>query len=348
MPKRFEGLVGLRGIGATMIIAYHMYVLNGYVGTNTFLDRTVGIGGVFVTLFFILSSFSLMCGYAEKIRQNDFEWGQFYKNRFIKLAPTFYTALILHLLLNVCAHVKEPMANIIGTASLLYALMPSNQESIVMAGWALGIEIIFYLIFPAFFELTKTRLHAILTLLGSLLLFFSYNSYYGVGILNNHINIIRQLLPFAIGAALYYCIPFMTHVKKSIRMYIAFILRFILLILFVGWDKFFQNQLMIYVAFSITILNQIQYNDVLTMNCLMQALGKISYEMYLFHMIIYRILYYLNVIDLLNSVIHSKVISYMAFLFIELLFTILFSYFYKSIFLIIRKKLAKRPKMHKG
>ena len=125
MPKRFEGLVGLRGIGATMIIAYHMYVLNGYVGTNTFLDRTVGIGGVFVTLFFILSSFSLMCGYAEKIRQNDFEWGQFYKNRFIKLAPTFYTALILHLLLNVCAHVKEPMANIIGTASLLYALMPS-------------------------------------------------------------------------------------------------------------------------------------------------------------------------------------------------------------------------------
>ena len=48
MPKRFEGLVGLRGIGATMIIAYHMYVLNGYVGTNTFLDRTVGIGGVFV------------------------------------------------------------------------------------------------------------------------------------------------------------------------------------------------------------------------------------------------------------------------------------------------------------
>ena len=84
------------------------------------------------------------------------------------------------------------------------------------------------------------------------------------------------------------------------------------------------------------------------MNRLMQALGKISYEMYLFHMIIYRILYYLNVIDLLNSVIHSKVISYMAFLFIELLFTILFSYFYKSIFLIIRKKLAKRPKMHKG
>lgn len=48
MPKRYEGLSGLRGIGAVMIIAYHMYMLNGYAGTSAFGDRTVGIGGVYV------------------------------------------------------------------------------------------------------------------------------------------------------------------------------------------------------------------------------------------------------------------------------------------------------------
>lgn len=339
MPKRFEGIVGLRGIGATMIIAYHMYVLNEYVGTNAFLDRTVGIGGVFVTLFFMLSSFSLMCGYAEKIEQNNFEWGQFYKKRFLKLMPAFYTAMTLHLLLNVYAHVKEPIANVIGTASLLYALMPSNQESIVMAGWALGIEIIFYLIFPAFFEFTKTRLHAILTLLGSVLLFYSYNSFYGVGIENNHINIIIQLLPFAMGAVLYHCIPFLVNVKKKTRTHIAFFLKVILLIIFLVWEILFQNKLMVYIAFSITILNQIQYKDFLTTNRFVQALGKISYEMYLFHMIIYRILYYLKVSQLLASAINSKVFCYITFLFIELTLTIIFSYLYKSIFKVLHKKI---------
>lgn len=330
MPKRYDGLLGLRGIGATMIIAYHMYLLNDYVGASAFGDRTVGIGGVFVQLFFMLSSFSLMCGYAEKIKNGDIEWGTFYKNRFIKLAPTFYTALIAHLLLNACAHVKNPIASIIGTASLLYALMPSNQESIVMAGWALGIEVVFYLFFPAFFEFTKTRVRSLFTLVGSILLYLSYNFYYGVGIENNHINIIYQLFPFALGAFLYHCISCMENINEKARKKIAFFQHVILFLLFVGWGYWFQGRLIVCIAFSLVIIRQIMYTDIFTTNRFVMWLGKISYEMYLFHMIVYRILYSLNLNALLNERLDSKVLCYIIFFIIEFLLTILFSSLYRQ------------------
>lgn len=320
VKKYFEGLQGLRGLAALGIIAYHMYVLEGYTGTNSILDKTVGMGGLFVQLFFMLSSFSLMCGYAEAFWTGTLDYENFYKRRFAKLAPTFYFSLCLHLLLNWAVGIKESFANILGTASFLYALMPSHQESIVMAGWALGIEIIFYLIFPFFLVVTKSKLRTILFLVAGIALQYSYIMYYGVDIELSHINIVYQLPPFIWGAVLFHIVPYMERICERCRRNIGIGIQIILLIILVVWVEFSTNKFTVYITFSLLILNQINYKDFWINNPLLIKLGKISYEMYLLHMVVYRILYYYHVNEMLHTKIGSELLSY-CFLF--LLVTIL-------------------------
>lgn len=337
MQKRYEGLLGLRGIGAVMIIAYHMYILedcNGsvYSGINGLLDRTVGLGGLFVQLFFMLSSFSLMCGYAEKAWNNNCDWEQFYLKRFVRLAPVFYTTLVLHLLLNVYAHVQEPVAHIIGTASLLYVLMPSHQTSIVMAAWAMGIEVIFYLIFPAFLCATKTKFRTLLAVLASALLQFTYQTFYGIHVENAEINILFQLLPFLLGALLYHSISYMESMNRKKRIVAALISYIVLLCLFLGWGTFFTHKIFVYLAFCLIILNQIGYTDILVNNALCKWLGSISYEMYLFHPVIYRILYYIKLQEKLAGYFSSRLTCYIVFFVTVFLLTILLSYAVRKLF----------------
>lgn len=322
MKKHYEGLTATRGIGALCIIAYHMYVLEGYVGINHFLDRTVGVGGVFVQLFFILSSFSLMCGYAETINKNECDLEQFYKRRFIKLMPVFYTALILHLFLNSLMGVKENIANVIGTASFLFAFMPTHQESVVMAAWALGIEIIFYLLFPVFLILTKTIKNTIITLGASCVMYWTYVSYYGVGVYQEYINIIRQFIPFVCGAILYHAIPYLEGLSKKKRRISLGVNYLALTIMFVLWDNGLNGLIVVLLSFCLLIINQIGIKDVLINNIFFRSLGKVSYELYLFHMIVYRVLYYLEVNNTIQAYILIPELQYIVFFLVELMLTL--------------------------
>lgn len=209
MKKRYEGLSALRGLGCIMIVAYHVYVLRGFLGTNPVSDHTVGVGGSFVPMFFMLSAFSCMCGYYDKMVSGT--WSaveEFYLKRIKRLIPTFYLAIILHLIINFCISSTVNIPSLIGTSSFLFGLMPQYRESMVDAGWALGIEVIFYLGFPAFVIACKSKRRTWLTLAGTLLLLWSYFSYYAAGAdpdaNNENYNIIRQLIFFVTGALLYH------------------------------------------------------------------------------------------------------------------------------------------------
>lgn len=330
MKKRYRGLAGVRGIGALGIVSYHMYVLEGFTGTNYWLDRTVGIGGVFVQLFFMLSSFSLMCGYAEKMWKNECDLSDFYKKRFVRLIPVFYFALFLHLILNLISGVKDNAANVIGTASFLFGFMPSHQESIVMAGWALGIEVVFYLLFPVFLVCTKNKRKTTITFAASIILYWTYVTYYGVGIEQDYINIIRQLIPFVIGALLYHFSFYLDVLAEEKRRRVKWICYGLLFISFFLWETPLKGNILVWVSFSILIIGQINDRDKLMDNVLCRFLGSISYEIYLFHMIVYRVLYYVKLNYFLSLHITYDIIRYIIFLLVEVVVTIALSVLFKA------------------
>lgn len=299
MRKRYEGLVGLRGIGALGIIAYHVYVLGGFVGSNSLFDRTVGNGGVFVQLFFMLSGFSIMCGYYDEFNTNP-QLDKFYLGRIKKLVPTFWLALLAHCIIDFCVGTPISEYNVIGTASLMFGFMPRYQESLVMAGWALGIEIIFYLIFPAFFIFNRNKKRSWMFLTFSVIMFITYEKFYALGVEQSYINIIRQLIFFAVGALLFHYTDKLDEMSLGKRKVLFAICILIEILAFFLYGKI-NGYIVMIVAFLAVMINQINFKDYVVNNKLFNWLGKISYPMYLFHMVVYKILYNMQMFVNINE-----------------------------------------------
>lgn len=334
MRKRYNGLVGLRGIGALGIIAYHVYVLSGFVGIHPLFDRTVGNGGVFVQLFFMLSSFSIMCGYYDEFNTNP-QLDKFYLGRIKKLVPTFWLALLAHCVIDSILGTPISKYNVIGTASLMFGFMPRYQESVVMAGWALGIEIIFYLIFPAFFVFNKNKKRSWIFLIFSVVMFITYENFYGLGVNQSYINIIRQLVFFAVGALLFHYtdkIDIMSIGKRRVLFAICILIE---ILSFCLYGKV-NGYIVMIVAFLAVMINQINFKDYVVNNKLFNGLGKISYQMYLFHMVVYKALYNLDVFNMINRK-WQGVRAYLVQYVVVVLVTIMVSVIVKQLMIYIDK-----------
>lgn len=334
MRRRYEGLSGLRGIGALGIIAYHVYVLSGFVGSHPLFDRTVGNGGVFVQLFFMLSGFSIMCGYFDEFNTNP-QLDKFYLGRIKKLVPTFWLALLAHCIVDYIVGTPISKFNVIGTASLMFGFMPQYQESVVMAGWALGIEIIFYLIFPAFFVFNKNKKRSWAFLVFSVIMFVTYEKFYGLGVNQSYINIIRQLVFFAVGALLFHYTDKLDNMSIKKRRVLFVVCILIEILSFFLYGKV-NGYIVMVVAFLAVMTNQINYRDYVVNNKLFNGLGKISYQMYLFHMVVYKALYNLGVFNMVNQRLHG-LRSYLAQYVLVLIVTIAISYVINKLLIAFRR-----------
>ena len=74
---------------------------------------------------------------------------QFYIRRFYRIAPLFYFSLLVWLTLNILfLGTKPDLQTFILNITFLFGLVPGAHESLVWAGWSIGIEMLFYAIFP--------------------------------------------------------------------------------------------------------------------------------------------------------------------------------------------------------
>lgn len=286
MEKRkdyFACVTGMRGIACLGIVAYHVCMLCDFQGTWIF-DLVIRNFDAFVRLFFVISGFSMMCGYFRKVYFGELSLEAFYVRRFGKLLPFFYFALIV----NICiAKFRISPFNFFGTASLLFGLMPTHQTSVVSAAWALGLIFVFYFIFPAFTVAVATRKRAWVSLAVSIGLLISYLMYYGIGVENDYINILRQSVWFVLGALFYqyrtilkdtYCRYPLVYLMMSFSAFICGIFLY-----------FVQKDLGMGVCFSGLMAYCVTDKSILLQSRAVYKLSSISYEIYLLHVPAFRI-----------------------------------------------------------
>ncbi len=174
-PNRNLGpLESLRGIAALMIVVYHLVELMKIPappGTE-FISTHFGLG---VPLFFTLSGFVLSYGYSERLGSSR-EIYYFYAKRFFRIAPLYYLMLLLWCVTNAWSFDNYfSTETILLNLSFLFSLVPGSHEGIVWASWSIGVEMLFYLLFPV---LTLLFFNSRLALLGWLLsLIVSANIY---------------------------------------------------------------------------------------------------------------------------------------------------------------------------
>jgi len=154
-PAYFPFLDVLRGLAASWVVMFHLiYITTPNMAPPRLLDRLMKSGGMGVTLFFVVSAFSL-CLSSER-NKNDRVW-VFYLRRFFRIAPLFYAALALTLFRDQSVFgVKHDYAQIVSSLFFIFNFVNGWQEGIVWASWTIGIEMVFYVLFPYIWKVNLT------------------------------------------------------------------------------------------------------------------------------------------------------------------------------------------------
>jgi len=157
--RNLEGIEALRGVAALMVLLYHLVELLKVPlpGSLGFIRSHFGLG---VPLFYALSGFVLAYGYSGNLRTPP-DIRAFYIRRFFRIAPLFYSMLCAWLIVNWIVWQSKPsLVPLLLNVTFLFGLVPGMHESIVWAGWSIGIEMLFYLMFPVIALLTPTTVSA--------------------------------------------------------------------------------------------------------------------------------------------------------------------------------------------
>jgi len=150
-PSRNDALDALRGLAALTIFVFHFFALYPRTRGAVFEPLTSTVLGYFgqaVPLFYALSGLSLCLGFFERRTSPKF-LREFLLRRFMRIAPLFYFAVIVWTLLFSSLGAPPETQRLLATVTFVFNLLPGYHESVVAAGWSVGVEMLFYLLFPA-------------------------------------------------------------------------------------------------------------------------------------------------------------------------------------------------------
>jgi peptidoglycan/LPS O-acetylase OafA/YrhL len=210
--KRLKVIDGLRGLAAIYVIMFHIVGMpNPKLDTPYWVSPVIKMGGIGVTLFFILSAFSLC--YTWRIHQG-LEGGaqQFYIRRFFRIAPLFYVMLIASSFRNYYLYGVPPtIEQLFLSLTFLFNFIPGHEEGFVWASWTIGVEMIFYLIFPFLRKLINNWQDAFIFLMVTLVLAAAWEHLVAILPIADSLRpsylkfgLIRHIPSFAIGMLVFF------------------------------------------------------------------------------------------------------------------------------------------------
>lgn len=152
--NRYDKLDGLRAYAAIGIVMMHVLANGGYALGGFVFDRLIPAFTDLVFLFMVISGFSMCCGYYDKIVNAKITPAQFYGKRFKKVWPFFAVLCLLELCVSPSLNAfYEVIANL----TLCFGLLPNANISVIGVGNFLGVVFVFYLLFPFFCFLLENK-----------------------------------------------------------------------------------------------------------------------------------------------------------------------------------------------
>lgn len=213
MHNRLAFVESLRGIAALSVLMYHLaYIPNPNLAAPIWMWKIVLVGGSGVTLFFVVSAFTLTMSMRLRSQEPQQLLG-FYVRRFFRIAPLFYFWVGLTWLRDrAWFGVTQSLSTVLLSMSFLFNLFPGKESGFVWASWTLGIEMLFYLFFPLIYHYVDDIWKALGFFFSSLVIssVFSYlaKSYLHLddSVVSSFINFsfFYHLPAFAFGIFIYY------------------------------------------------------------------------------------------------------------------------------------------------
>ena len=175
--KRLDFLDALRGLAAAYVVVYHMILLpDPHLATPEWASKVAHAGGSGVMLFFVISAFSLY--YTMPLRLKDSHPNlSFYLHRFFRIAPLFYAWIFFSLVRDAWYYsANHSFLSIVESATFTFNLAPQGQQGFVWASWTIGIEMMFYAIFPLIYRYVDDIWRAIALVFVFILVWMAYQA----------------------------------------------------------------------------------------------------------------------------------------------------------------------------
>jgi len=275
MEKRHYGTIdSLRTIASFGIVMMHIransnYEISGYV-YNTIIPSFTN----FVFLFMTVSAFGMCCGYYDKIVKSQMNLTEFYTKRFKKIFPFFGVLVLLDIIMSPSkASLYEGFADL----TLMFGFL-QKPISVIGVGWFLGLVFEFYVSFPFFCVLLENKRRAWMAFMVSLIYNFACASYFEIG----RTNILYSACFFLVGGLIYLYREEIGKINKRIAF--AFVGCAIILYYLVG-----GNAMMCLLVSCAFLIYAIVDQGVLE-NRVTKFFSGISMEIYLSHMMIFRVI----------------------------------------------------------
>jgi peptidoglycan/LPS O-acetylase OafA/YrhL len=213
---RLVFLDALRGLAALSVVLFHVMAMPTPALTpSPFLVPVLEAGATGVALFFVISAFSL-CYTMPRHAATGQSLRSFYLHRFFRIAPLFYVWLAFSAYRDGRgAHPGHPWVEIATNLTFTFNLVPGWEAGIVWASWAIGVEMLFYAVFPLLFlwirNLTSAVVFALCTVLASALAASGLLGEAAMAATRDY-GLLRHLPVFAIGLCTFLAY---TELKKS-------------------------------------------------------------------------------------------------------------------------------------
>ena len=286
--ERYGALDGLRAYAAIGIVMMHVLSNLSVKPTANYLTREIiPFFTDFTLLFMAVSGFSMCCGYYVRMKEGSITPLVFYKKRYARILPFFALLCLLDLAISPSMRsCYETFANL----TLCFSLLPSDVEiQVIGVGWFLGVVFLFYMLFPFFVFMLDNRRRAWISFTLALALMLGTVFWYPA--------ITRKCMvycaPFFISGGLLYL--HRTSVCKfgTRHPFWAGTTTLAVTILFLAcMDRIpdgSATHLAEIVLFSVWIAYAIGAKDFLLDNKAVRYLSTISMEIYLCHMLAFRV-----------------------------------------------------------
>ena len=295
----------LRGWAALSVILYHTALIpTPALQIPAWVAPVVLDGGTGVTLFFIASAFSL-CRAARPGEERGRELAAYAIRRLFRIAPLFYAILAVSIVRDVWVFaVWHGAPTVIANALFVFNLWPGHETGIVWASWTIGVEVLFYGVFPLLASRVKTVAAASIVVLLCLsaaalwpLLLHLTSLPQDQADAQAQFGVLRQLPLFAMGVLAYrvferYIEPRGLPWQAGGALLAAALYSFVLM-----WSgrltapPFHDVYFWPGAIYSLVVLGLAIYPVRILVNGVMTFLGRVSYSLYLLHpLIVYALI----------------------------------------------------------
>jgi peptidoglycan/LPS O-acetylase OafA/YrhL len=314
---RLAPIDALRGIAALCVAIMHFYYnlqLNVPFPAAGLLIQHFGYP---VELFFLISAFTMM--YTFDHNETNRVPLFFLIKRYFRIAPLFYFCMFISFIIFTWSNPGVPFphnqTSLITNILLLFNLLPQTAISMTPAGWTIGVEIIFYLLFPLIAVYAGRRWFIPILLLGFSAL--AYISRYQLPA-SGHLQEVTEVyfinfctlnfMPVFIAGILLYnvwkylCANIDVEVRRRIGSWCMYaFLAFTAVIL----SMIFPYQILHYIwaaAYMPLIMAALLNPNWFIVNRFTTYLGKISYSVYLLHDLVIGVLLRLVALGLFSRI----------------------------------------------